>query len=141
MPAHIEHNNHHFVAHVSFYNPLSSIVAALSGGGLGRGSRPRRPSRRRSGAPDRWRSGRSCRVSSGIQHGGGTQMQKGRSRDGSNFAADDWDGCLRTMEEIHAMLQTRKDAALKLEGRIGVAASRGTFVLWQPWMAEGGGGE
>jgi len=45
------------------------------------------------------------------------------------------------MEEIHAMLQTRKDAALKLEGRIGVAASRGTFVLWQLWMAEGGGGE
>jgi len=78
MPAHIERNNHHLVAHVSFYDPLSSIVAALSGGGLGRGSRPRRPSRRRSGAPDRWRSGRSCRVSSGIQHGGGTQMQKVR---------------------------------------------------------------
>ncbi|CAD6246448.1 unnamed protein product [Miscanthus lutarioriparius] len=49
-----------------------------------------------------------------------------RSRDGSSFAADDWDDRPRTIEEIQAMLQTRKDAALKhLEEPGGVGGGDG----------------
>ncbi|KAL6659543.1 hypothetical protein ACP70R_003583 [Stipagrostis hirtigluma subsp. patula] len=47
-----------------------------------------------------------------------------RSRDGSSFAAgDDWDDRPRTIEEIQAMLQTRKDAALKRERALSYAFS------------------
>lgn len=47
-----------------------------------------------------------------------------RSRDGSSFAAaEDWDDRPRTIEEIQAMLQTRKDAALKRERALSYAFS------------------
>jgi len=46
-----------------------------------------------------------------------------RSRDGSSFAADDWDDRPRTIEEIQAILQTRKDAALKRERALSYAFS------------------
>ena len=46
-----------------------------------------------------------------------------RSRVGSSFAADDWDDRPRTIEEIQAMLQTRKDAALKRERALSYAFS------------------
>ncbi|KAJ1266950.1 hypothetical protein BS78_07G019100 [Paspalum vaginatum] len=46
-----------------------------------------------------------------------------RSRDGSSVAADDWDDRPRTIEEIQAMLQTRKDAALKRERALSYAFS------------------
>lgn len=46
-----------------------------------------------------------------------------RSRDGSSFAADDWDDRPRTIEEIQTMLQTRKDAALKRERALSYAFS------------------
>ncbi|CAO2186693.1 unnamed protein product [Urochloa humidicola] len=52
-----------------------------------------------------------------------------RSRDGSSFAAaDDWDDRPRTIEEIQAMLQTRKDAALKRERALSYAFSH---QLWR----------
>ncbi|GJN12593.1 hypothetical protein PR202_ga30882 [Eleusine coracana subsp. coracana] len=50
-----------------------------------------------------------------------------RSRDGSSSFAgaggDDWDDRPRTIEEIQAMLQTRKDAALKRERALSYAFS------------------
>ncbi|EAZ05386.1 hypothetical protein OsI_27594 [Oryza sativa Indica Group] len=52
------------------------------------------------------------------------QRLQERSRDGSSFAAgDDWDDRPRTIEEIQAMLQTRKDAALKRERALSYAFS------------------
>ncbi|KAK8450751.1 hypothetical protein SEVIR_6G086100v4 [Setaria viridis] len=51
-----------------------------------------------------------------------------RSRDGSSFAADDWDDRPRTIEEIQALLQTRKDAALKRERALSYAFSH---QLWR----------
>ncbi|CAL9112641.1 unnamed protein product, partial [Musa textilis] len=45
-----------------------------------------------------------------------------QSRDGSSFA-DDWDDRPRTMEEIQAMLQVRKEAALKRERALSYALS------------------
>jgi len=51
-----------------------------------------------------------------------------RSRDGSSFAADDWDDRPRTIEEIQAMLQTRKDAALKRERALSYAFSHQVII-------------
>ncbi|CAL9112639.1 unnamed protein product [Musa textilis] len=50
-----------------------------------------------------------------------------QSRDGSSFA-DDWDDRPRTMEEIQAMLQVRKEAALKRERALSYALSH---QLWR----------
>ncbi|THU58499.1 hypothetical protein C4D60_Mb03t14950 [Musa balbisiana] len=48
--------------------------------------------------------------------------RRSMSRDGSSFA-DDWDDRPRTMEEIQAMLQVRKEAALKRERALSYAFS------------------
>jgi hypothetical protein len=53
-----------------------------------------------------------------------------RSRDGSSFAADDWDDRPRTIEEIQAMLQTRKDAALKRERALSYAFSHQVTLIY-----------
>ncbi|CAD6266362.1 unnamed protein product [Miscanthus lutarioriparius] len=61
-----------------------------------------------------------------------------RSRDGSSFAADDWDDRPRTIEEIQAMLQTRKDAALKRERALSYAFSH---QIWRNPAAAGASAE
>uniref|UniRef100_A0A0D9X3T9 DUF4005 domain-containing protein n=1 Tax=Leersia perrieri TaxID=77586 RepID=A0A0D9X3T9_9ORYZ len=71
-----------------------------------------------------------------------------RSRDGSSFAGggDDWDDRPRTIEEIQAMLQTRKDAALKRERALSYAFSHQIWRNPAPSVEEemdvdGGGGK
>ncbi|KAL5231998.1 hypothetical protein ABZP36_030774 [Zizania latifolia] len=59
-----------------------------------------------------------------------------RSRDGSSFAADDWDDRPRTIEEIQAMLQTRKDAALKRERALSYAFSHQVWRNPEPSVEE-----
>ncbi|WVZ95413.1 hypothetical protein U9M48_041181 [Paspalum notatum var. saurae] len=61
-----------------------------------------------------------------------------RSRDGSSLAADDWDDRPRTIEEIQAMLQTRKDAALKRERALSYAFSH---QIWRNPPAAAAAGE
>ncbi|KAJ8498809.1 hypothetical protein OPV22_009361 [Ensete ventricosum] len=53
--------------------------------------------------------------------------RRSMSRDGSSFA-DDWDDRPRTIEEIQAMLHTRKEAALKRERALSYAFSH---QLWR----------
>ncbi|CAL9779264.1 unnamed protein product [Musa acuminata subsp. burmannicoides] len=53
--------------------------------------------------------------------------RRSMSRDGSSFA-DDWDDRPRTIEEIQAMLQSRKEAALKRERALSYAFSH---QLWR----------
>ncbi|XP_042465064.1 protein IQ-DOMAIN 18-like [Zingiber officinale] len=54
--------------------------------------------------------------------------RRSMSREGSSFA-DDWDDRPRTIEEIQAMLQLRKEAALKRERALSYAFSH---QLWRP---------
>ncbi|XP_066353108.1 protein IQ-DOMAIN 17-like [Miscanthus floridulus] len=61
-----------------------------------------------------------------------------RSRDGSSFAADDWDDRPRTIDEIQAILQTRKDAALKRERALSYALSH---QIWRNPAAAGASAE
>ncbi|WOK95201.1 protein IQ-DOMAIN 1-like [Canna indica] len=69
--------------------------------------------------------------------------RRSMSRDGSSFA-DDWDDRPRTIEEIQAMLQCRKDAAMKRERALSYAFSH---QLWRsdrnpsPSLDEDGDGD
>ncbi|XP_074563398.1 protein IQ-DOMAIN 17-like [Curcuma longa] len=54
--------------------------------------------------------------------------RRSMSREGSSFA-DDWDDRPRTIEEIQAMLQLRKEAALKRERALSYAFAH---QLWRP---------
>ncbi|OAY74860.1 Protein IQ-DOMAIN 14 [Ananas comosus] len=58
-----------------------------------------------------------------------------RSRDGSSLA-DDWDERPRTMEEIQAMLQSRKAAALKRERALSYAFSQQIWRNPSPSLEE-----
>ncbi|CAL5331897.1 protein IQ-DOMAIN 1-like [Camellia sinensis] len=49
--------------------------------------------------------------------------RKSMSKDGSSSIADDWDGRPHTVEEVKAMLQNRKEAALKREKTFSHALS------------------
>lgn len=59
---------------------------------------------------------------------GSFYLVKDQSRDGSTVA-DDWDERPRTIEDIQALLQTRKEAALKREKSLSHAFSNQVFFI------------